>query len=88
MLLIAFYQGGDKGVEIAGKYFAQKHSTLLTSSFLFQYITFLGPTPTKTPSTVEGKIRSAFYFKGVGCCQLPLTQGTCSVYTSLPSGLI
>ena len=26
---------------------------------------FLRPTPTKTPSTAEGKIRSVFNFKGV-----------------------
>ena len=28
MLLIAFYQGDDKGVEFAGRYFAEEHSTL------------------------------------------------------------
>ena len=26
---IAFYQGEDKGVEFAGRYFAEKHCTLL-----------------------------------------------------------
>ena len=63
VLLIAFYRGEDKGVEFAGRYFAEIELYIVNLKFSLSLHQFLGPTPTKTPSTAEGKIRSVFNFK-------------------------